>query len=65
MIIDTDSQWFHELIAKVVNELSDIKVDTQQVTENTDDDVDYGMQPNVPGASDAEQIIRNQLEGIV
>ena len=68
MIIDTDSQWFHELIAKVVNELSDIKVDTGQVNKDTpssDDDVDYNYQPDLPGQDDATRIINEQLEGII
>lgn len=67
MIIDTESQWFHELIAKVVNELSDIKVDTSQVDNKNvpGETVDYGYQEPLPGQSDAERIINEQLEGII
>ena len=67
MIIDTDSQWFHELIAKVVNELSDIKVDTSQVDskQSNDNDVDYSYQEPLPGNEDATRIINEQLEGII
>ena len=69
MIIDTNSQWFQEVISKIVMELSDIKVDTQKVSPNntagTDEDVDYGMQPPLPGQDAAEQIVAEQLEGII
>lgn len=66
MIIDTESAWFKEVIAKVVQELSDVKVDLEDNTpDESNDDVDYGMQPPLPGQKEAEIIVKQQLEGIV
>ena len=65
MTIDTDSAWFKELIAKIVKELADIKDDTDSIGESVDSDVDYGMQPPLPGEEEAVAIVNQQLEGII
>ena len=69
MIIDTNAAWFNELIGKIVQDLSDIKVDTEAMTNPADipqdNDVDYGMQPPLPGESEAEGIINEHLKGII
>ena len=66
MIIDPESQWFKEVVAKVVMDLSGVKMDTSQPATPTDDeDVDYGMQPPIPGEEEAVEIINQQLEGII
>ena len=66
MTIDPESQWFKEVIAKVVMDLSGVKMDTSQPAGAPDDeDVDYGMQAPIPGETEAVDIINQQLEGII
>lgn len=66
MIIDPESQWFKEVVAKVVMDLSGVKMDTSKpASPEEDEDVDYGMQPPIPGEEEAVEIINQQLEGII
>ena len=62
--LDSNNQAFKELLAKAFQSEADIKMDTE-TTSSEDDDGDYGYQPPLPGQSDAQQLINEQLAGII
>jgi len=53
-VIDYNSPWWKELIATTVQKESGVKVDTSNVSE---DDVDYGYQPPLPGDDQVQDIL--------
>jgi len=70
--LDSDNQAFQELLAKAFQSEADIKMDTgvagqPETTPNGDEqtDEDFQYQPPLPGQSDAEQLIDEQLAGII
>lgn len=56
-VIDYTAPWWKELIATAVQAESGVKVDTENIIDSLDDDVDYGYQVPLPGHEDAEQIL--------
>lgn len=67
MLIDTSSSWFEELVATAVQEQSGIKVDKDAVNEeplannSLLDAVDYAMTEELPGTTEANDIINTIL----
>lgn len=55
--IDYTAPWWKELIATAVQAESGVKVDTENIIDSLDDDVDYGYQVPLPGHEDAEQVL--------
>jgi len=65
---DSDNQAFKELLGAAFLTEADIKLDLDAVnntTQSLEDDTDYGYQPPLPGQSEAEELIDEQLEGII
>lgn len=56
-VIDYTAPWWKELIATAVQAESGVKVDTENIIDSLDDDVDYGYQVPLPGHEDAEQVL--------
>lgn len=59
-VIDENAPWWKELIATAVQAESGVKVDTNNVTGNedeTDEGVDFGYQPPLPGNDEAEELV--------
>ncbi|MBR7050642.1 MAG: DUF935 family protein [Methanobrevibacter sp.] len=62
--LDSDTPAFQELLAKAFQVEADIKMDVETLDEETDED-EFGYQPPLPGQSEAEQLIQEQLTGII
>lgn len=62
--LDSNTPAFQELLAKAFQSEADIKMDTDSLEEEDEDD-DYDYQPPLPGQSEAEQLIQDQLAGII
>lgn len=62
--LDSDTPAFQELLAKAFQVEADIKMDVETLDEETDED-EFGYQPPLPGQSEAEQLIKEQLTGII
>ena len=52
------------MLAKAFQVEADIKMDVETLDEETDED-EFGYQPPLPGQSEAEQLIQEQLTGII
>lgn len=65
---DSDNQAFKELLGQAFLTEADIKLDLDTVNDTTaqlEDETDYGYQPPLPGESEANDLIDQQLEGII
>jgi len=62
--LDSNNQAFQELLAKAFQSEADIKMDTTEPVEQ-EDDADFNYQPPLPGQEDAQNLINEQLAGIV
>lgn len=65
---DSDNQSFKELLGAAFLTEADIKLDLDNVTDTTqtlNDETNFDYQPPLPGESEANDLINEQLEGIV
>ena len=65
---DSDNQSFKELLGAAFLTEADIKLDLDNVTNTTqtlNDETNFDYQPPLPGESEANDLINEQLEGIV
>ena len=65
---DSDNQSFKELLGAAFLTEADIKLDLDNVTNTTEvlnDETNFDYQPPLPGDSEANDLINEQLEGIV
>ena len=65
---DSDNQSFKELLGAAFLTEADIKLDLDNVTNTTEvltDETNFDYQPPLPGESEANDLINEQLEGIV
>ena len=62
---DSENQAFKELLAKAFMSQADIKMDLEGETAPVDEEDTFEYQPPLPGQSEAEQLIDEQLEGII
>ena len=65
---DSDNQSFKELLGAAFLTEADIKLDLDKVTDTTqtlNDETNFDYQPPLPGESEANDLINEQLEGIV
>ena len=65
--LDSNAPAFQELLAKAFQTEADIKMDTSEPVESEDNQTgdDFQYQPPIPGQEDAQQLINDQLAGIV
>lgn len=66
--LDSDNQGFKELLATAFMTEADIKLDLETIEDNTqtiEDETNYGYQPPLPGQTEAETIIQQNLKGII
>jgi hypothetical protein len=66
--LDSDNRGFKELLSKAFMKEADIKLDVENIEDTNqqlEDETDFSYQEPVPGASEAEALIQNQLEGII
>ena len=65
--LDSNAPAFQELLAKAFQTEADIKMDTSEPVESEDNQTDdeFQYQPPIPGHEDAQQLINDQLAGIV
>ena len=63
--LDSNDKAFKELLAKAFQTEADIKMDLEEANNPSDDGNDYDYQPPLPGQDEAQQLIDEQLAGII